>query len=227
MSFYHGTQGADFFDVTTMGRPAIPWHILGNAGNDTLTGGFMNDRIDGQDDDDFLFGHDGNDKLLGGLGFDTLHGGFGKDVLSGDDDDDVLYGEDGNDELYGGLGFDTLHGGFGDDVLYGGDDDDELYGEDGDDTLIGGLGSDILEGGSGTDYFAFDVIPSLGDIDVITDFSIFEGDKIQISQAGFGTNNPQDFQFDSGTGELMFQFQPFAIISDPSFTVNNDIIFVP
>jgi Ca2+-binding RTX toxin-like protein len=74
----------------------------------------------------------------------------------------------------------------GDDVIPGSIGDDMIHGEDGTDTLIGGLGNDILTGGDGADIFkwtADDINIASGApfSDTITDFSITEGDKLDLS----------------------------------------------
>jgi hypothetical protein len=77
-------------------------HVLGTAGDDTLSG-------------------DQRSNLLrGGPGNDTLNGGAGNDNL---------WGEAGNDNLYGGAGDDTLLGAAGMDTLVGGDGNDLLAGD--------------------------------------------------------------------------------------------------
>jgi len=54
-------------------------NIIGNSGNNIITGTGFNDTINGGA---------GNDKLIGGAGSDTLTGGLGKDLLTGGLDDD-------------------------------------------------------------------------------------------------------------------------------------------
>jgi Ca2+-binding RTX toxin-like protein len=130
------------------------------GGNDTLDGGFGNDRI---------FGGGGNDTLLGGFGADQLYGGTGDDLLTGGDDADLLDGGDGDDQLISGFGDDILRGGAGADMLnassgadlmYGGDGDDDLnggdgadqmFGDAGNDTFLAGAGADLMSGGDGDD----------------------------------------------------------------------------
>jgi hypothetical protein len=71
--------------------------LYGGAGNDTLVGGFLNDRLEGGDGDDLLIGGTqitgdadtllggtGNDLLIGQSGADSLDGGAGEDLLIGD-----------------------------------------------------------------------------------------------------------------------------------------------
>ncbi|WP_100751619.1 retention module-containing protein [Vibrio salilacus] len=73
----------------------------------------------------------------------------------------------------------TLTGGSASDYLVGGAGHDQLIGGDGDDTLEGGLGSDILVGGTGMDTFVWHQIDN-GSTDTIKDFSVSEGDKIDL-----------------------------------------------
>ncbi|MEM9471670.1 MAG: calcium-binding protein [Pseudomonadota bacterium] len=67
---------------------------------------------------------------------------------------------------------DTLEGTDGVDFLSGRGGRDVLLGGDGGDFLNGGRGRDILTGGEGADWFVF------GRRDVITDFSVEDGDTI-------------------------------------------------
>jgi Ca2+-binding RTX toxin-like protein len=79
--------------------------IYGQAGNDQV-------QIDPTIRlDSFLFGGDGNDKLIGGGGNDVLEGGAGNDQLDG---------FDGRDLLIGGPGMDLLRGQNHDDILVAG-----------------------------------------------------------------------------------------------------------
>ena len=64
-----------------------------------------------------MLGNDGNDVLSGDPGNDTLWGGPGADALIGNDGADILVGEDGNDAFAGGLGADLLFGGAGADLF--------------------------------------------------------------------------------------------------------------
>jgi trimeric autotransporter adhesin len=76
-------------------------HIVGTAGNDTLTGG------------------DGSDTIEGLAGNDYIEGRGGEDSVSGGDGNDTLWGADpANYHLYDWEATDTLDGGFGDDVYH-------------------------------------------------------------------------------------------------------------
>jgi Ca2+-binding RTX toxin-like protein len=81
-------------DILVFGGAGAPGvHIVGTAGNDTLTGADGNDTIDGLG---------GDDVLSGGFGTDVLHGGDGNDRLK--DREDSTPGAP--DTLDGGLGND-------------------------------------------------------------------------------------------------------------------------
>ncbi|MEM6382825.1 MAG: calcium-binding protein [Pseudomonadota bacterium] len=73
---------------------------------------------------DILVGDGGDNTLSGLAGSDVMAGGGGDDVLLGGNGGDNLSGDLGNDVLSGGLGMDLLSGGAGDDILHGGADAD-------------------------------------------------------------------------------------------------------
>lgn len=106
--------------------------------------------------------------------------GSGNDWLLGGNGADVLFAGAGNDYLHGGDGADSLNGDAGDDILHGAAGADKLNGGDGNDLLIGGAGVDTLTGGAGADTFALGTHRS-SRIDIIKDFSIEQGDKIDIT----------------------------------------------
>lgn len=158
--------------------------IRGNGGNDTISGQAGKDQLFGDNGDDRARGGSGNDDLFGGSGDDTLDGESGKDRLGGQSGNDTLNGGQGNDALDGGAGQDHLAGGGGKDVLRGGDGDDILDGGAGDDRLISGRGADDLTGDAGADRFVLVALTDSSNeagVDLITDFSIAEGDRIDLS----------------------------------------------
>ncbi len=128
---------------------------------------------------------------------DTLTLNFGATVTDGSgdkastdfsvviDQGNSLQGTSGNDSLMGSNQADTLQGGAGHDLLNGGDGNDTLFGGDGNDVLIGGKGSDILWGQGGADTFVWRAndagTPGNPDRDVIKDFKLSEGDKLDLS----------------------------------------------
>ncbi|MCF7496442.1 retention module-containing protein [Vibrio sp. L5-1] len=92
--------------------------------------------------------------------------------LASETDDIQLLASANATDLTAGSGNDRLEGGAGDDTLVGGD---------GNDTLIGGGGSDILTGDDGMDSFVWLNIED-GVEDTITDFSLSEGDQIDLRE---------------------------------------------
>ncbi|MBW4689677.1 MAG: hypothetical protein KME40_32435 [Komarekiella atlantica HA4396-MV6] len=107
---------------------------------------------------------------------------------------------------------DTIVGDRQNNLLFGNGGNDTLSGKSGNDSLSGGLGNDILTGGLGADKFVFTNV--LEGVDVIKDFKAVEGDKIQISQAGFGAIGISDFSYNPLNGSLFFQESRFAIIEN-------------
>ena len=139
--------------------------LLGEAGNDTMLGGFESDtfvggsgidtvdysdrsndlilRIDGQLDSGITNEHD---QIMGDV--ENIIGGSGDDLIVGNPSNNSLVGGDGNDTIWGGSGRDTLDGGAG---------GDHLHGQSGDDLLLAKDGfQDFLDGGDGADTAAHD-----------------------------------------------------------------------
>ncbi len=128
----YGGRGDDF----VMAQTGLPLVADGEAGNDTLLGGW------------------GDDWLYGGRGNDTAYGSDGNDLLFGEGGDDLLSGDFGDDLLDGGGGLDSLYGYAGNDVLTGGACDDLVDGGEGNDNLEGNRGADQVTGGAGADRFS-------------------------------------------------------------------------
>ncbi len=186
-----------------------------------ILGTELNDRLEGGNTRDFIFGFGGSDYLVGFGGDDFLDGGSG-------DDSSVFDGVSFSGGLYGGLGDDIILGGDGNDALFGSSGSDILYAGAGDD-IIDGIGEvfrgvgyfpsqpqlqdiDILIGGSGADTFILlgnsgrsPEGPSHrwfgnGDYALITDFNPFDGDVIQLERTvpGSGTVSVEE-QYSLGT----------------------------
>lgn len=173
--------------------------ILGSAGNDTLKGKEGDDFLDGGDGNDYLYGDAGDDVLIGGLGNDSLNGGAGFDTAdysthgaaiyvsmssgSVDDTRNGYYNESliSIEKIIGSGYNDVINGNTESNVIYGDAGNDTLKGKEGDDILAGGSGSDSLYGGLGADIFAFMSASAFDAIDTIYDFSLSEGDKLDVS----------------------------------------------
>ncbi|MDD2742793.1 MAG: cadherin-like domain-containing protein, partial [Rhodocyclaceae bacterium] len=97
-------------------------------------------------------------------------------LITGSGNDTIVQNVTGtNDEFRTGAGNDTINAGSGND------------------TLEGGAGADTLTGGSGSDLFVL----TYSNQDRITDFSVTDGDKIDLSKVltslvGYTTGNPFD-----------------------------------
>jgi VCBS repeat-containing protein len=179
------------------------------VGNDDLSGGAGNDILFGDaiNTDNLPWGEKGlvrPDDLPDGSGMEALTTFL--QMLNGEEPTDMEIYEyvKGNHELFN-ADSDTRGG---DDTVAGGLGDDILYGQGGDDTLIGGLGDDILTGGEGEDIFSW-VDMDDGSSDTITDFSVADGDKLDLSEllADLETddinallNNIEDSITDNGNG---------------------------
>ena len=122
----HGGKGSDtayfsgtFTDLDHEPEGVVVTLIDGNAtgeGTDHLS---SIENVVGSDWSDWLYGDNGDNKLVGGAG-----------------DQDVLNGRDGNDTLIGGGGRDFLYGEGGDDKIIAGAGDDIIYGDAGADAFV-------------------------------------------------------------------------------------------
>lgn len=106
---------------------------------------------------------------------------------------------------------DDIRGYNDDDVLYSYGGNDSIKGGNGDDYINGGHGSDVLFGNNGADTFAW----SHGDVDAdsfdtIKDFSMKEGDKIDISDV---------LNYNSASDDLISDFVRFSNSDRPQNTV--------
>jgi Ca2+-binding RTX toxin-like protein len=143
--------------------------------------------------------HGGNTYLVGGLDGDN-QADFQIEIIGLHNLADGELAALSGVRLSEGAGQDTLLGTAGVDMLSGLGGNDTLLGLAGDDVLNGGLDRDRLEGGSGADRFVFsDAAHSRVGVerDVITDFSVLEGDRIDLSQIDANPllSGDQDFTF--------------------------------
>ena len=110
-----------------------PVQLLAGAGYDRITVG----ESHGLPPPSSLLGEVGNDLLSGGSGADTLDGGIGDDTLTGGASFDALHGDAGNDVIMASCGTDEVSLGEGDN-RFGwsiGAGDDEVEGGAGTDTI--------------------------------------------------------------------------------------------
>lgn len=177
--------------------------ITTGLGNDVIRGGLGADKMTGGGGDDYYYVGEAGDQVIEALngGTDTVESGIAAYTLVSNVENLVL-GEgarDGtgntlNNQLTGNGLANTLNGATGDDQINGGG---------GGDTIIGGGGSDRLTGGDGADTFLFQGqadsgtgvgLPGRGNVqapyatDTITDFSVREGDRIDLRALDANTN---------------------------------------
>ena len=207
------TEGTNAGIDTVASSISFSLAAIANVENLSLTGATaingagnsLNNVITGNSAANNLSGDAGNDSLNGGAGIDTLIGGDGDDIYTVDTTTDVITEEAnaGIDTVASSGSFSlaaianvenlTLTGtavnGTGNslsNVLTGNNSNNNLNGGEGIDTLIGGAGNDTLTGGLGADAFRFDSPLNAGtNLDSITDFSIIQGDTIQLSRSIF------------------------------------------
>lgn len=117
----------------------------------------------------------------------------GDDLFTGTAANDAIYGQAGDDDISAGGGADTAFGGAGRDTIDGGD---------GNDVLVGGGEPDDLTGGAGADTFAYVQTSDSTTVamDKIEDFSVAQGDKIDLRQIDANTLINGDNAFFISTG---------------------------
>ena len=117
-----------------------------------------------------------------GTNYESLIGDY---VESIEFDDATVWDLTGGLKIEGSNVGESLYATANNDTIYGFEGDDYITAGAGDDVIIGGAGSDTIYGGYGADKFVFDSA-SLGSSDNINDFSLSEGDRLDISQILFG-----------------------------------------
>lgn len=136
--------------------------MRGNAENNTFSGGAGSDTIDGRDGFDTAFyGWDNAAGILVDMSTRTVRDGFG-----------------GLDQL---ISIERVVGSWGADQFFDTVGGQSFDGGDGDDLFTLTTGTDTVTGGLGADTFKF--VGSTFGTDRITDFSLFEGDRIHVTGA--------------------------------------------
>jgi serralysin len=221
-----GLVGSQFGDDLTGDAGANT--IFGVAGDDALAGGAAGDTLDGGDGADHLYGGADNDYLTGGAGFDFARydnaaAGVSVDLLvglgsAGEAAGDVLSGVEG-----------LVGSAFGD-LLVGDGGGNTIYALAGADTLQGGGGGDVLIGGAGADRFVYvatgDSAPAAAD--QILDFSLAEGDRVDLSavDANTGLAGDQAFAlvgaFSNQAGQAVLAYDAGRDTTSLGLDVNGD-----
>lgn len=167
--------------------------LIGNSGNDTITGGDPAAPQSGVIDE----------ILVGGAGSDLIYGGSGTEVIFAD----MSPGAAGNwadldaghaDTIYGGSGDAYIYGSGADNVIHGGSGNYTIYVGNGDSYVETGDGNTIVYGGSGNNFIVagngFDSIEA-GDGDTY----VYGGDGQSTIFAGAG-----DDTFEAGDGTTAY-----------------------
>ena len=205
-----GTAGNDGYNgLNTINGGANTDIIEGGAGADKLNGGAGIDTIEFRSSTGGVFVDLQTGYVTGGhatgdwtMNFENAVGSAYNDTLNGSSGANAIWGDGGTDTIDGRAGDDMLYGGTGTDKVTGGDGNDKLYGEDGSDRLIGSAGADQLAGGAAGDFFVFLAGNStLSQMDVIADFVLAQGDRIDLSgiDANMLKGAIQDFVFIGAT----------------------------
>ena len=175
-------------DLTLDGTATVD-RLMGGTGNDTLNGFAGNDTLTGNGGNDFLNGGFGNDRMLGGAGDDTYY-----IDMAGDRAVEALNA--GNDTVYSTIShtmaanvenlvlLGTAYAATGTALandMTGNGIRNFMRGMGGNDTLDGGGGLDTLTGGAGADVFKFMAATAYDGPDSISDFSVRQGDSLDIS----------------------------------------------
>ena len=169
--------------------------IITGSANRFGTGNALDNHITGSAGNNTLGGAEGNDIIDGGKGADLMRGGTGDDTFYVDNIGDVVaeYSNAGTDLVYSSVSF-VMGGNVENLTLTGAGNlngtgnvlDNILTGNAGSNRLNGANGNDTLTGGLGADTFVF--AGHIG-VDTVTDFSVADGDLIDVSALTFGTPN--------------------------------------
>lgn len=230
LEYANGNTLNDIFDAT-----GATWSVklLGQGGNDTLTGGDLADQLYGGPGNDILFGNGGDDILNASTGADQLSGGAGNDIIFMDADDTLIDGGADYDRVYanGGSAALTLNlttanveyvsgSAFGDNFdatgstvavkILGQDGADTLTGGNLADLIYGGAGADNITGGTGNDFL------SGGGADGAMDTFFFG--------VGWGDDTLSDFQNGEDILDLSALGTNFAALTITALGANNSVV---
>jgi trimeric autotransporter adhesin len=168
----HAIETFSFADGTTLSYSELidrGFDLPGTAGDDTITGTNVVDRLNGLAGNDMLESGAGDDALDGGIGADIMTGGSGNDTYIVDDPGDIVTEalNEGIDTVQSALSYLlganienlTLTGTAGN--ATGNDVNNVLTGNSAANILDGGLGADTMTGEGGDDTYIVDNVDDL------------------------------------------------------------------
>jgi Ca2+-binding RTX toxin-like protein len=183
-----GSYYGKWYSVSQSTRKYVLIEYGGSAGDEQGPVVLSGDRLLGGDGDDRLVAKGSADMVDGGAGADRLD----LDLRRSADPLSITFADPAVPQTLPGGGSIVnvesfrIQAGIGNDVIVGGALADELFAGFGNDILDGGLGPDVLTGGPGADLFRFSSLAaSTGEADSIQDFSVTEGDRIQLPASVF------------------------------------------
>jgi Ca2+-binding RTX toxin-like protein len=171
--------GGSLNDALTA-QGALPAVLVGEDGNDRLTGSRESDLLAGEWGNDAVNGGAGNDCLGCGPGLDTVRFGAANSAVEVNLEEEEASGEgeDCLEELERVVGSgqsDTIIGDFEANTLLGGGGDDQIDGGEGNDTLSGGPGDDVLTGGLDFDSVSYAASLTAVNVDLAGETATGEG----------------------------------------------------
>lgn len=232
--------------------------LYGYDGDDTLIGDAGNDQLFGGTGADLMYGGADNDVFDSGDGDDVMWGGTGNDFFYIDNINDIVveYTGEGQDTVRNFISYtignniefmvmqgssnidgtgnsvaNQLTGNSGNNILYGLGGVDTIRGGDGNDTLIGGTSGDHLYGQNGSDDFVFlqESVTTPVTTDYIYDFTVGDGDRIDVSAIDADTTTSGDQSFTLNTtgltgvaGEAYMFYSSVDAATIVRFDVNGD-----
>ncbi len=156
----------------------------------------------------FVIGDNKDNKLDGGEGTDFIFGLGGDDIIHANGGNDLVFAGHGDDTVSGGDGVDVLHGNSGDDVIAGDKGDDFIFGGEGNDRMVwnNGDGSDFMDGGSGYDTTEVNGADGAGDeFEVAAKGSNVEFQRVNLGPFKLDIKNTEELDVNGGGGDDTFK----------------------
>ena len=146
-------QGAKAEGTTDL--PGIGFNLIrGTEQDDTLYGGNGDDIIFSLASNDTIYAGEGNNSVIAGNGNNTVYAGAGNDVINVGNGNNTIYAAEGNNNVFAGNGNDLIYAGLGDDIINAGDGNNTIYAAEGNNQITTGIGDDLIYAGSGNNLIS-------------------------------------------------------------------------